>query len=290
MADEPKLPTEEDIARLPRWARVAFAARCARQSLAAFTSDWPTSPEAHTRAVVDAVQTAERAAEMASPTLPGVGLPTVAAAAAQAADPASAANAFAAAAAAQAAAAAASFDPIAAAARAADAGVPTSTIRQDYGVVAAAAAQGGWDDATPVAPVIFEPLGRSVSDIPIGDFELSVRTHNYLRRMNLRTLGDLTRVTESQLLASKNFGEASLAEVRAIMAAKGLRIGSRVEDDDFTLVLRAVAKPGVTADAVRKHAVALFQVLNEYSLEKYGRRLTKDRFRRLVLEHTGVGV
>ncbi len=47
--------------------------------------------------------------------------------------------------------------------------------------------------------------------------------------MNIRTLGDLTRVTEAQLLASKNFGETSLEEIRAIMAAKGLRIGQSLE-------------------------------------------------------------
>jgi DNA-directed RNA polymerase subunit alpha len=47
--------------------------------------------------------------------------------------------------------------------------------------------------------------------------------------MNIRTLGDLTRVSESQLLASKNFGETSLEEVRAIMQQKGLRVGQSLE-------------------------------------------------------------
>jgi DNA-directed RNA polymerase subunit alpha len=66
-------------------------------------------------------------------------------------------------------------------------------------------------------------------EIPITDFELSVRSRNCLKRMNIKTLGDLTRVTESQLLASKNFGETSLEEIRAIMNAKGLRIGQSLE-------------------------------------------------------------
>jgi len=47
--------------------------------------------------------------------------------------------------------------------------------------------------------------------------------------MNIRTLGDLTRVTESQLLASKNFGETSLEEIKIIMNAKQLRIGQSLE-------------------------------------------------------------
>jgi DNA-directed RNA polymerase subunit alpha len=70
---------------------------------------------------------------------------------------------------------------------------------------------------------------RQVMEIPITDFELSVRSRNCLKRMNIKTLGDLTRVTESQLLASKNFGETSLEEIRAIMTAKGLRIGQSLE-------------------------------------------------------------
>ena len=70
---------------------------------------------------------------------------------------------------------------------------------------------------------------RQVMEIPITDFELSVRSRNCLKKMNIRTLGDLTRVTESQLLASKNFGETSLEEIRIIMNAKGLRIGQSLE-------------------------------------------------------------
>jgi DNA-directed RNA polymerase subunit alpha len=70
---------------------------------------------------------------------------------------------------------------------------------------------------------------QQVLGIPITDFELSVRSRNCLKRMNIRTLGDLTRVTESQLLASKNFGETSLEEIKNIMTAKGLRIGQSLE-------------------------------------------------------------
>ena len=69
-----------------------------------------------------------------------------------------------------------------------------------------------------------------VLEIPITDFELSVRSRNCLERINIRTLGDLTQVTERELLGYKNFGETSLNEVRAILAQKGLRLGQAVED------------------------------------------------------------
>jgi DNA-directed RNA polymerase subunit alpha len=69
-----------------------------------------------------------------------------------------------------------------------------------------------------------------VLEIPVTDFELSVRSRNCLKKMNIRTLGDLTRVTEQQLLSSKNFGETSLQEIKEMMASKGLRLGQSLEE------------------------------------------------------------
>jgi DNA-directed RNA polymerase subunit alpha len=69
-----------------------------------------------------------------------------------------------------------------------------------------------------------------VLEIPISDFELSVRSRNCLRKMNIRYLGDLLKVTESELLAYKNFGETSLQEIKVILNSKGLRLGQLLED------------------------------------------------------------
>jgi DNA-directed RNA polymerase subunit alpha len=66
--------------------------------------------------------------------------------------------------------------------------------------------------------------------IPVTDFELSVRARNCLKKMNIRTLGDLLRVTEPELLSYKNFGETSLAEIKQMLASKGLRLGQMLEE------------------------------------------------------------
>ncbi len=68
-----------------------------------------------------------------------------------------------------------------------------------------------------------------VMEIPVTDFELSVRARNCLKKMNIRTLGDLTRVNEQQLLSSKNFGETSLSEISDMLSSKGLRLGQSME-------------------------------------------------------------
>lgn len=69
-------------------------------------------------------------------------------------------------------------------------------------------------------------------DAPIGEFELSVRARNCLKKMNIHTLGQLVQLSEPELLAYKNFGEASLTEIKQLLSRKGLRLGQRIEDID----------------------------------------------------------
>jgi DNA-directed RNA polymerase subunit alpha len=69
-----------------------------------------------------------------------------------------------------------------------------------------------------------------ILEVPVTDFELSVRSRNCLKKMNIRTLGDLTRISEQQLLSSKNFGETSLLEIKEMMSAKSLHLGQSLEE------------------------------------------------------------
>lgn len=71
---------------------------------------------------------------------------------------------------------------------------------------------------------------NALLDTPVTDFELSVRARNCLKRMSIRTLGDLLRVTEAELMGYKNFGEASLLEIKEMLANKGLRLGQGLEE------------------------------------------------------------
>lgn len=78
----------------------------------------------------------------------------------------------------------------------------------------------------------------AVLNIPITDFELSVRSRNCLKKMNMRTLGDLLRTTEQELLSYKNFGETSLNEIKSLLASKGLRLGQAAEEGKSGLAPR----------------------------------------------------
>jgi len=91
---------------------------------------------------------------------------------------------------------------------------------------------------------------NAVLDIPVTDFELSVRARNCLKKMNIRTLGDLVRTTETELLAYKNFGETSLKEIKDMLAAKALRLGQALEEGSDMADLATARSSNVSNEGV----------------------------------------
>jgi DNA-directed RNA polymerase subunit alpha len=91
---------------------------------------------------------------------------------------------------------------------------------------------------------------NAVMEIPISDFELSVRSRNCLKKMNIKSLGDLLRTTEQELLSYKNFGETSLNEIKALLTQKGLRLGQNVEASAATAAVAGAAPARRPATAV----------------------------------------
>jgi DNA-directed RNA polymerase subunit alpha len=94
-----------------------------------------------------------------------------------------------------------------------------------------------------------------ILNIPISDFELSVRSRNCLSKMGIFTLKDLITKTEQELLSYKNFGETSLKEIRAMLSKKGLHLGmTRVEEQPL-------------ADRIKMNA-QLYSQEKEYDLDE----------------------
>jgi DNA-directed RNA polymerase subunit alpha len=69
---------------------------------------------------------------------------------------------------------------------------------------------------------------RKVLLTPVDELELSVRSHNCLRAANIKTIADLVRREESELLKFRNFGRKSLAELAEIIEAEKLSFGMDV--------------------------------------------------------------
>ncbi len=83
---------------------------------------------------------------------------------------------------------------------------------------------------------------NQVLEIPISDFELSVRSRNCLKKMGIHKIGDLLRISEIELLSYKNFGETSLAEIQQILDQKNLKLGMSLEDQGKAIAMEAVAE------------------------------------------------
>jgi DNA-directed RNA polymerase subunit alpha len=69
---------------------------------------------------------------------------------------------------------------------------------------------------------------RKVLLTPVDELELSVRSHNCLRAANIRTIADLVRRDEVELLKFRNFGRKSLAELSEIIQQERLVFGMDV--------------------------------------------------------------
>ncbi len=65
--------------------------------------------------------------------------------------------------------------------------------------------------------------------LPISELELSVRSSNCLREADIKTIADLVKKTEDEMLSFKNFGKKSLTEIKELLAGMGLVLGMQVD-------------------------------------------------------------
>jgi DNA-directed RNA polymerase subunit alpha len=66
--------------------------------------------------------------------------------------------------------------------------------------------------------------------MPIAQLDLSVRASNCLESAKVNTVGELARMTESDLLKVRSFGRTSLREVKRKLADLGLSLGMSIDE------------------------------------------------------------
>ena len=64
----------------------------------------------------------------------------------------------------------------------------------------------------------------------VDELDLSVRAHNCLKAANIKTIGDLVRREESEMLKFRNFGRKSLQELVLVLEDRGLGFGMNVDE------------------------------------------------------------
>jgi DNA-directed RNA polymerase subunit alpha len=65
--------------------------------------------------------------------------------------------------------------------------------------------------------------------LPVSELELSVRSSNCLREANIKSIAELVKKTEEEMLSFKNFGKKSLTEIKELLAGMGLTLGMQID-------------------------------------------------------------
>ncbi|MDD5618063.1 MAG: DNA-directed RNA polymerase subunit alpha [Candidatus Omnitrophica bacterium] len=80
------------------------------------------------------------------------------------------------------------------------------------------------EEMTPQEEELYEKLR-----LPISELELSVRSANCLREANIKTIAELVKRTESEMLGFRNFGKKSLTEIKELIAGMNLSLGMKFD-------------------------------------------------------------
>lgn len=70
---------------------------------------------------------------------------------------------------------------------------------------------------------------RELLSQSVDELDLSVRAHNCLKAANIKTIGDLVRREESEMLKFRNFGRKSLQELMQVLEERNLHFGLDVD-------------------------------------------------------------
>lgn len=67
--------------------------------------------------------------------------------------------------------------------------------------------------------------------LPVTELELSVRSSNCLKEARIKTIGDLVKKSEMDMLKYRNFGKKSLGEITKMLQDMGLSFGMKIDKE-----------------------------------------------------------
>lgn len=73
-------------------------------------------------------------------------------------------------------------------------------------------------------------LRNDLLDRSVDELELSVRSYNCLKNADIRSIRDLVKKTEREMLSTKNFGKKSLTEIKDMLHGMGLDFGMEFDE------------------------------------------------------------
>ena len=79
---------------------------------------------------------------------------------------------------------------------------------------------------------------RNILNRPFQELDLTVRALTACRIMNIKTIGDLAKLSEGEMLRAPNCGRKTLNEFREVLEGVGLRFGYKVKDNFMVLKIQ----------------------------------------------------
>lgn len=83
--------------------------------------------------------------------------------------------------------------------------------------------------STKLAKVKEEPEVDPVYLELVDNLELTVRSANCLKHLDINYIGDLVQKSENELLKTPNLGKKSLTEIKELLEVRGLRLGMNID-------------------------------------------------------------
>lgn len=74
--------------------------------------------------------------------------------------------------------------------------------------------------------------------MPVSELELSVRSSNCLKEARIKTIGDLVKKSEMEMLKYRNFGKKSLSEINKFLVDMGLSFGMKIDKDKLKAYIK----------------------------------------------------
>ncbi|MFH1230848.1 MAG: DNA-directed RNA polymerase subunit alpha C-terminal domain-containing protein [Planctomycetota bacterium] len=78
----------------------------------------------------------------------------------------------------------------------------------------------------------------------LSEFQVPTRAHNCLEVLNIKTIGDLVKKTETELMSSENFGMKTLTDIKDLLARRGLTLSTETK----TVTLESLLKSYISTD------------------------------------------
>jgi len=82
----------------------------------------------------------------------------------------------------------------------------------------------------------------------LSEFQVPTRAHNCLEALKIKTIGDLVKKTETELMACENFGMKTLSDIKDLLGRRGLALSTETK----IVTLESLLKSYISADTPRQ--------------------------------------